>query len=108
MTWAPSAAKRLAMAAPKPREAPLMSAIRPWSRPLATVMRSRSLRQERQLDRDRAGLVVGEGDRIIAGEAGVAVLGRRGVAPSLAHRAVEPVDRDEGETVGADKAAHRP
>src|SRR5262249_58889062 len=87
-------------------EAPVTSAGRLCGRPpLADVIRSSRLGEQRQLDRDLARLVVGEGDRVIAGKAGVAEPGCRGIAARLAHRAVEPVDRDEGEAVGADETA---
>src|SRR3546814_9694465 len=43
-------------------------------------------------------------DRVVAGEAGVAELRRRRVAPCLAHGAVEAGDGNESESVDADVA----
>src|SRR5688572_702413 len=95
---APSAANRRATAAPIPREAPVIRATRPASRP---ELASAILCKQAQLD-GNALVVVGEGDRIIAGEAGIAEARPRRIAPGLAHRAVEPVDGDEGEAVDAE------
>src|SRR6516162_1134134 len=102
---APSAAKRLAMAAPKPREAPVTSAMRPASRPL--VMLSGRLGEEGELCRLVAPALVGQAGRVIAGEAGVAELGLARVAPGLAHGPIEAVDGDEGKAVDADQLRHR-
>ena len=49
---------------------------------------------------------VGRPDRVVAGEAGVAKARGERVAASLAHRAVEAVDRQEGEAVDADEFGH--
>src|SRR5690606_39078673 len=68
--------------------------------------RSDDFFEKRELRVDRAFLVVEEARRIVAGEAGVAELRLRGVAPILAHRAVEPVDRNERQAVDADVAGH--
>src|SRR4029077_338647 len=100
---APSSAKRLAMAAPSPREAPVTSATRPASRPSAMV--SGGLGEEGEL-RGRVGALVGQPGRIIAGEAGVAILRLARIAPRLPHGPIEPVDGDEGEAVDADDLRH--
>ena len=52
--------------------------------------------QQRELRRAIMALEVGQPDRVLAGEAGIAVLRQPRVAAGLAHRPVEPVDRDEG------------
>src|SRR5205809_863239 len=58
--------------------------------------------EQRQLHRDLAGVGIQWPDRVVAGEAGVAEARRQGVAAGLAHRPVEPVDRQVGEAVDAD------
>src|SRR5215510_3288061 len=93
------------MAAPSPREAPVTSATRPASRP--DVMMSGGLGEKGELRR-RAHALIGQGCRIVAGEAGVAELGMLGIAALPSHGAVEPVDGDEGEAVDADDASHLP
>src|SRR5262249_47548317 len=100
---APSAAKRRATAAPMPRDAPVMSAARPATRPLMDLDQ---LGQQRELRGVGAADDVGEVGRIVAGEAGIAELRRTALAAGLAHRPVEAVDRDEGEAVDADQPAH--
>src|SRR6266481_9394851 len=163
-TWAPSAAKRRATAAPMPREAPVISAILPASRPLTgsprltelpTKSRSSSTRlqlgdcraekrqrippcrrvcdrksadyaplfcptthscaipepssgfgEEGQLHGDLAVIGVDVRDRIITGKAGVAEVRRKIVSPRLAHRPVEPINRQEGKAVDADQLGH--
>src|SRR3546814_11719164 len=62
-------------------------------------MSSGSFGEQRELTRRGAAFAVGQSDRIVAGEAGVAVLDGFGIAPGLAHGAVETVDRDEGESI---------
>src|SRR5262249_33725164 len=47
--------------------------------------------EQGKLDRDLAVIGVGEGDRIIAGEAGVAEARRQPVAAGLTHRTIEPI-----------------
>src|SRR3546814_12465111 len=69
-------------------------------------MSSGSFGEQRELTRRGAAFAVGQGDRIVAGEAGVAVLDGFGIAPGLAHGAVQAVDRDEGEAVDTDPARH--
>jgi hypothetical protein len=56
--------------------------------------------------RQQVVVVVGEFQRIVAGEAGVAVLRAGGVAGRAADGAVEAVHRDEGEAVAADRLRH--
>src|SRR5215472_2893768 len=102
---APSAAKRLAMAAPSPREAPVTSAMRPASRP--PTMISGRLGEERELRRLVAPALVRQAGRVVAGEAGIAELRLARVTPGLAHGPVEAVDGDEGKTVDADELRHR-
>src|SRR5271155_2492347 len=115
-TCAPSPARRRAIAAPMPREAPVISAILPASRPPGVAIpvsfrrpradRSGVFGQQRELHRDLAVVGVGGRDRVVAGKAGLEEgRGERGAA-SLAHRAVEAVDRQEGKAVDADKVGH--
>src|SRR6266446_4668259 len=107
--WAPSRANRSATAAPMPREAPVISAILPARRvsPLiAPTERSGGDGEQRQLHRDLAVVGVGERDRVVAGKAGVAEMRRELVAAGLAHRPIQPVDRDEGEAVDPDELGH--
>src|SRR3981081_4237363 len=154
--WAPSRANRSATAAPRPREAPVISAILPASRPAivgcsslmlietgrspsrvipghgtaaspefkntacslyarlpvpSPVVRVHGFRapsrgsgpgmtpesggigEQGQLHRDLAVIGVGERDRVVAGEAGVAEARRELVAAGFAHRAVQPIGR---------------
>src|SRR6185312_15778758 len=101
-SWAPSTAKRRATAAPRPREAPVMRARRPASRPGVGDMRLGRLGKQRELGRGAAAALVGEGGWVIAGEAGVAELRALLVAAGFAHGAVEAVDGDEGQAVDVD------
>src|SRR5437763_15763908 len=105
-TCAPSRAKLSATAAPMPREAPVISAILPARRPAIDPVKLCGFGEQRQLHRYLAVIGVGEPDRIVAGEAGVAEFGTRRDALFLAHRAVEAIDRDEGEAVDADEFPH--
>src|SRR3546814_3451559 len=63
-----------------------------------------ALGQQGKLRRLVAPEEIRQPDRVVAGEAGVAELRRRRVAPCLAHGAVEAVDGNEGEAVDADVA----
>src|SRR3546814_3108065 len=51
-------------------------------------------------------LMVGKPRRIVAGEAGVAMLRLRLVAYVLAERTIETVDREKGKAVGVDIVGH--
>src|SRR3546814_15720671 len=51
-------------------------------------------------------LMVGKPRRIVAGEAGVAMLRLRLVAYVLAERTIETVDREQGKAVGVDITGH--
>src|SRR5580700_608148 len=110
-TWAPARASASAVAAPMPREAPVTRAMRPERRagrlPAGlTTGPSARLRQERQLPRRRLAGAVGQRGRIFASEAVVGELRAYRVAADLAHGAVDAVDREEGEGIGADDRPH--
>src|SRR5262245_3829915 len=103
MSSAPSAANRLAMAAPSPREAPVTSATRPARRPGA--MRSGGFGEERELS-GGADALIRETGRIVAREAGVTELRLARIAPRPPHGAIEPIDGNEGEAVDPDDFGH--
>src|ERR1700730_1780181 len=105
-TSAPSAAKCRATAAPMPREAPVISAILPARRLVTLSEPSSGFSKKRQLHGDLAVIGVDKRDRVIAGKAGVAEVRSQVVSPGLAHRPVEPVDRQKGEAVDSDQLGH--
>src|SRR5688572_6684502 len=81
--------------------------MRPSSSLASLMPRSSScLGEEAQLTHFAACVLVSQPGRIVAGEAGVAILRPRGVAAALARCSVESVDRDEPEAVDADEIAH--
>src|ERR1051325_9579545 len=66
-----------------------------------------ALRQQRQLPRlGRLAGLVGQAGRIFAGEAMVGELRPRRVAPIIAHRLVDAVDREKSKRVRADELPH--
>src|ERR1700758_4973204 len=62
--------------------------------------------QQRQLRASRIAELVDETGRIVAGEAMVGELRLSRIAAVIAHGAIDSVDGEEGERVGADKPAH--
>src|SRR5579885_59784 len=112
-TCAPALAYRTATAAPSPREAPVTNAILPSSGrgagegSVEIGMPSGEFGQQRQLHGHLTVAGIDRRDRIVTGEAGVAKARCRRVAARLAHRPVEPVDRQEGEAVHPDIGGHR-
>src|ERR1700736_4718278 len=105
-TCAPSAAKCRATAAPMPRDLPVISEILPARRPVTLSEPSSGFSKKRQLHGDLAVIGVDMRDRVIAGKAGVAEVRCQVVSPRLAHRPVEPVDRQKGEAVDTDQLGH--
>src|SRR5581483_7266133 len=103
MVCAPSPASARAAARPMPRDAPVMSAMRPDKRPL--MIQSRKFGQKRKLV-FLAAIGIAGLDRIVAGETGVAEMRRFGIALCGAHGAIEPVHGDKGKTVRIDEPAH--
>src|SRR5580698_5252068 len=107
MTWAPALASAMAEARPMPREAPVTKAIRPSREGFSPGCMGNFLGYIRQQGKlPRAAADVGERNRVIAGEAGVAEAGRGRQPLRLAHGAIKAVHGDEGQAVGADEAAH--
>src|SRR5580704_6753944 len=105
---APSRAYASAVAAPRPREAPVISARRPARRPAGaapTREASGRLDEQGELAVLDSQLVV-ERDRVVAGEAGVAEGRLVGITAGLAHGAVESVDRHEGQRIDLDELRH--
>ena len=94
-------ASSTATAAPMPRLAPVTSATAPSSAPAI-----QSFAVSRLSCRSELSVLVGQGNRIIAGEAGIAVVRRAGIAARLAQCAIQPVDRNERQAVGADQIGH--
>src|SRR5690606_30982310 len=98
---APSAAKRSARAAPRPRLAPVISAIRSRRRASSTL-----LEHQRELIGAAAATEILEQGRIVAAEAGVAELGLGSVPADAAHRAIEAVQGQELQAVDPDDPGH--
>src|SRR3546814_18241527 len=96
------------MASPMPRLAPVISAIRSFRRIGGVSLFLAVFGEQGELlgTARRAGELVGQADRIVAGEAGIAE-GRLGrIARRAAHGAVQALHRQEGEAVGLAELGH--
>src|SRR5690348_7585901 len=91
---------------PRARQAPPLRLV---SRSYRKWTKSRWLAnfsEQRKLPRHRLAALVSERRRVVAGKAMVGELRAARVAMVVAHRAIDAVDRQEGEAVGAEVLAH--
>src|SRR5580700_5296057 len=89
-----------------PREAPVTSAIRSVRGDIVSLGLAGFSEQRELARRGVLRRAVGEWGRVFAGEAMIGELRPHRIAALLAHGAIDALDREEGERIGADEFAH--